>query len=1055
MIIFKLLLAVGLAWSTVSLASVEPRLRISFPPDAHISASDRLEVRGSVSDIQLLAINDTPVSIAKNGSFSQTITLKPNTYTPIVITAMSTTGKQLRERREVYFKQTKSVVPPPAKTPKPVVKAPAATSPAPRSSGPRLALRPIPKTSTSRTLTIKGKSTDVSLLTQNGKVVKLGPDGSFKTRIPLDRKPKTIRLDMVSSTGKHAQKTLRLPAYTPRLKKPAILLHSPQDQLFSARDKILVKGRVTNATSLSLNGQPLKLDKAGRFYYKMTLTKPNTYHPVKLVARRGKHKTVLARKVFYDQRKAPTFRALSPVDNAISTKKTLMVTGIVDRAARLTINGDAVALENGRFEHPYTFTRAKKTETIRLVAMSPGKLQTTKTLRVSYRPPLGPKPAFLQLSPVGKITTANDTIAITGQLANATTLKLNTLTLPIKPDGSFVIAVKLLPNTAKHMTLKAISSDGQVTTRRLSATFTPPPPAFVSLSPSRDTTIQSPTVRITGRVRDAKWVSINGLPVTIKKGGEFEFGVRLRKNRAKLFRLKARAKDGRLTTKLLRLTYAPPATDEAMALTPTNPLSIEPPSAPFPPLSLARPTLTISQPLHHRVVAENHVLVEGQTNVSQQIVINNQPYPVRSDGHFNATVKLPHFGRHTLAISASSGDTSLSRRLHVMRVPRRTRATVSEEVLKKRLNTTITMDLVDADIKSVLRRLAKKGRLNIVADKSLKGTVNISLSKVSLQSAIELILNTQGLAYKLVDNSLIVAPPDKLNQPTSIETALIKLDSMNGAEILRILTEYLAKGESAQLMKDDNIILIQADAKKIEKLLTLAQKMDSQTPPQIMLEAKIIETASTELQSLGINWPNATPYSYSYQDINGITNIQNSYAFLGVLNTLEEKGKAKILARPSIKVLHDEQAEIFIGDEVPYIETTVDQNGRLTESVKFVDLGITLKVKPIIKKGSREVTLDIAPEVSYIFAFRGSNNDIPWIKTRKVQTTVSVRDGNTVVIGGLFNSSDSESVSRLPFIGGLPIIGNLLFGTKKTDRTASELIITVTPTIVDENQTGR
>ena len=119
------------------------------------------------------------------------------------------------------------------------------------------------------------------------------------------------------------------------------------------------------------------------------------------------------------------------------------------------------------------------------------------------------------------------------------------------------------------------------------------------------------------------------------------------------------------------------------------------------------------------------------------------------------------------------------------------------------------------------------------------------------------------------------------------------------------------------------------------------------------------------------------------------------------------------------------------------------------KKLKFLDLGIKLKVKPIIKPGTREVTLDINPEVSYIFAFRGQNNDVPWIKSRKVQTTVSVQDGNTVIIGGLFNSSDSESVSKLPIIGNLPLLGNL-FKSNKTDRSKTELIITVTPQIIDQ-----
>ena len=156
---------------------------------------------------------------------------------------------------------------------------------------------------------------------------------------------------------------------------------------------------------------------------------------------------------------------------------------------------------------------------------------------------------------------------------------------------------------------------------------------------------------------------------------------------------------------------------------------------------------------------------------------------------------------------------------------------------------------------------------------------------------------------------------------------------------------------------------------------------------------------------------------------------------------------AKILAKPRIKAINEKEAEIFIGDKVPYVEFTSDPSGRVVEAVKFVDAGINLKVMPSINPHTKEVRMDLAPEVSYINGFKGKNNDIPIVRKRRVTTTVWVKDGETVIIGGLFNSSDSDSLAKVPFLGDLPLLGNL-FTANKTEKEETELIITVTPKIV-------
>ena len=118
----------------------------------------------------------------------------------------------------------------------------------------------------------------------------------------------------------------------------------------------------------------------------------------------------------------------------------------------------------------------------------------------------------------------------------------------------------------------------------------------------------------------------------------------------------------------------------------------------------------------------------------------------------------------------------------------------------------------------------------------------------------------------------------------------------------------------------------------------------------------------------------------------------------GKITLLENEGKARILAKPRIKAIDREEAEIFIGDELPYIELATDPSGRVQESVKYVDSGIHLRVKPFININTQEIRIEIEPEVSYVNGFKGSNNDIPIVRKRRVNTTVFVKNGQTCIV---------------------------------------------------------
>ncbi|HDN85233.1 MAG TPA: type II and III secretion system protein, partial [Candidatus Aerophobetes bacterium] len=164
-----------------------------------------------------------------------------------------------------------------------------------------------------------------------------------------------------------------------------------------------------------------------------------------------------------------------------------------------------------------------------------------------------------------------------------------------------------------------------------------------------------------------------------------------------------------------------------------------------------------------------------------------------------------------------------------------------------------------------------------------------------------------------------------------------------------------------------------------------------------------------------------------------------------IIKMLENENKAKVLSSPRVTTLNNKEAEIFVGDKVPYTVTLVS-GGTTTTEVRFIEAGVRLKITPsIIEKDF--VVIKIEPEVSYIYTWRGPQDQYPWVKTRQATAYVRVKNGQPFVLGGLLNKEDKKNLYKVPLIGDIPWLGNL-FKYEKHTVYDSELIITVTPTIV-------
>lgn len=393
---------------------------------------------------------------------------------------------------------------------------------------------------------------------------------------------------------------------------------------------------------------------------------------------------------------------------------------------------------------------------------------------------------------------------------------------------------------------------------------------------------------------------------------------------------------------------------------------------------------------------------------------------------------------------------------------------VSEEktVVEDRLNQKINLDYKDADLASVLRSLAWTYKLNIVTSPDVKGKVTISLKDVTVKEALEAILIITGLAYSERAGIIYIAPGD----PKTVEmhSEVIFLNYLSASEAQNFLRKIISAKGDMKINEVTNCLIITDFLGNIKKVKVLLKKIDI-PPQQVLIEAKIVDITSTDLRAIGLT------YAADYAPGRGLFDRDTRFAekLKGTINmgttdtapltggqfvldtltlkhltvsatidALVKAGKATLLASPSIAVLNGQEARIVIGERYPYKERTQTPSGT-TETTKFVDIGTNLRVTPQINKDGY-ITMRIHPEVSSLYASLDAG---PRITTREADTTVRVKEGETLVIGGLIKHKDDRSHEKIPILGDIPILG-YLFSSRQRNVEQKELAVFITPRIL-------
>lgn len=295
--------------------------------------------------------------------------------------------------------------------------------------------------------------------------------------------------------------------------------------------------------------------------------------------------------------------------------------------------------------------------------------------------------------------------------------------------------------------------------------------------------------------------------------------------------------------------------------------------------------------------------------------------------------------------------------------------------------------------------------------------------------------------------------------------------SEEGPQIVGQQLQIGVAGEPVTLTSDDsnNAIVVYATGAEYGIIADALKKLDVQ-PLQVLIEAAITEVTLTKTMQYGVQWTfgNGTANvqvskgnsSNSFTDSSGnsITATPGftyfaSYAqsITATLNELAGVTKVKVLSAPKLVVLNNHTASLEVGQEVPTVtgsaESTLTSGAPIVNSVNYMDTGVILKVTPRVNDGGL-VLLDLSQEVSNVATTTSSTIDSPTINDRKFASSIAVHDGETIALGGLITTQDTNNDTGLPVLRDIPVLGHILFNSTDKENDRDELIVLLTPRVI-------
>jgi type IV pilus assembly protein PilQ len=417
----------------------------------------------------------------------------------------------------------------------------------------------------------------------------------------------------------------------------------------------------------------------------------------------------------------------------------------------------------------------------------------------------------------------------------------------------------------------------------------------------------------------------------------------------------------------------------------------------------------------------------------------------------------------------------------------------------------LSLNFQDIEIRSVLQLLADFTDLNIVVSDSVQGKLTLRLKNVPWDQALDIILQTKALGKRQTGNVIMIAPAEEIATRERIElegmkqktelaplrTEFFQANYAKAAELAELLASesggMLTERGSVTVDERTNTLLINDTIDQLEEIRALVHRLDVPIR-QVLIESRIVIASDDFNKDIGVRWGlnrntinpgggttgDGFALSGSAQGIQDLVNGDsvsdgrfnvdlpgnNAAGSLGIalaklpfgtlleleLSAMQAEGTGEVISSPRVITANQHEAYIEQGVEIPYLEAS--SSGATSVSFRKAVLGLT--VTPQITPDDR-IVMDLKVNKDTVGEIFGAGSlQVPSIDTREVNTQVLVDNGETVVLGGVYEQTLIDKVDMVPFFGNLPLIGKLFQHTTNQD-DKSELLVFVTPKIIKEN----
>lgn len=408
----------------------------------------------------------------------------------------------------------------------------------------------------------------------------------------------------------------------------------------------------------------------------------------------------------------------------------------------------------------------------------------------------------------------------------------------------------------------------------------------------------------------------------------------------------------------------------------------------------------------------------------------------------------------------------------------------------------------DTGLREAFELLSSQGHRNIVPTKEVTGKVTTDLYDVTFKEALEAVLNASGFAYVEEGNFIYVMTPEqlqkKLDAQRKLSTRAFRLAYTGAADAKALITPALSKdgtiaitpaaaGGIAPNTSDSggmtyatcDMVVVHDYDENIDRIARMIQEIDTK-PEQVLIEATILRATLNDSNALGIDFN--TLGGVNFVDLGtkttGYTNTKipettlnggtvpagtfrtdfsgnvpaggASFGFIGnqvsvFIRALETVTDTTVLANPKLLVVNKQRGEVMVGNKDGYLTTTVTETVS-TQSVQFLETGTRLIVRPYIGRDGY-IRMEIHPEDSSGSVSLVGTSALPSETTTEVTSNVLVRDGQTIVIGGLFREKTVHGRNQVPLVGNIPLLGTA-FRSTKDDTVREEVIVLITPHVI-------